>query len=372
MQTGYQQPIAIDLNATARNGVIVDVGPPLSAASGVYTPPAGENGNISFNYVVRNTCRIQDVGQVIIDVNQDPLAAPFAASISRVDATIVPVSALASDLEPLRIVALEGAPTWVAVVDEQRAVLIDPARRSGRLDLVAVVEDPGGLQARVPMAITLANTAPIAQPDAVPVADSAVTFAPLSNDADPDGDAIALASVPTTLTFANGNTGTIERLADDQLKIDAGTGLGVATFTYTIVDALGLVSNPVTVTVTVNRSPVAPDVDIDVPAGGSIKVAIPATDAEGGPLVLLVLDDLTPLTIGISGLMVTITAPSGSSGTEVTVRYRVADPQGASTIGTLNITVVEPPPTTTTTTVPPTTTTTTTTTTTQPPPVTTG
>jgi hypothetical protein len=330
----------------------------LSTAVGVYTPPAGENGNISFNYVVRNSCRIQDVGQVVIDVNQDPLGSPFATAIGRNDSTTIPVSALASDLEPLRIVAIEGAPAWVTIVDEQRAVFVDPAGRSGRLDLVAVVADPGGLQARVPMSIQLINLAPLAQPDAVAIADVPVTFAPLANDADPDGDAITLAAVPATLTFANGKVGTIERLADDRLRIDPVAGLGVATFTYTVVDALGLVSAPVTVTVTVNRSPIAPDVDISVPAGGSVKVAIPASDAEGGPLVLLVLDDVSPLTVGINGLMVTLTAPSDSVGTMISARYRVIDPLGASAVGMLNISVVEPPPTTTTTTttVPPTTT----------------
>ena len=57
LQTAYMQPIAIDLTTYARNGEIVDVGAPLSAASGVVTPPSGESGNIVFDYSVVNICR---------------------------------------------------------------------------------------------------------------------------------------------------------------------------------------------------------------------------------------------------------------------------------------------------------------------------
>jgi hypothetical protein len=368
LQTGYQQPIAIDLTVTASNGVVTDVGPPLSAPTGVYTPPAGENGNVSFSYAVRNSCRIQDVGQVVIDVNQDPIASPYEDTIGRLSTAVIPVSSLATDAEPLVIVALEGAPEWVSIIDEQRAILVDPQGRSGRLDMSAIVADPGGLQTRVPITIQLVNNPPVAQPDAVAVADDVVTFSPLVNDGDPDGDPVSLASVPATLTFANGEVGTIERLSDDQLRIDAGAGLGVAVFDYTIVDSFDLISAPATVTVTVNRSPIAPNVDIVVVAGDDVEVAVPATDAEGGPLTLTILDDPSPLTIDVDGLTVTVIAPTSAANQEFDITYRVTDPQGASATGRLKISVDPPIP-------PPTTTTTTTTvpaTTTVPPPPTTA
>ncbi len=207
LQTGYQQPIFVDLFAYARNGEIVQVGAPLGVPSGVYTPPAGENGNVSFTYVVRNACDVEDVGRVTIDVNQDPIGSPYLAQIGRTQQTVIPVSALASDAEPLAIIALEGAPSWVTVVDESRAILVDPAGRTGRVDLVAVVSDPGGLQVRVPVTIELVNLAPVANPDFIRADSGPVTFAPLANDTDPDGDTVALQSVPDTLTFPNGAVG---------------------------------------------------------------------------------------------------------------------------------------------------------------------
>src|SRR5690606_4814852 len=138
--TGYMQAIGIDLTAHARNGDIVEVGPPLGVAAGVYTPPAGENGNVTFNYVVRNACRIQRVGTVVIDVNQDPVGSAYSARIGRIDPVSIPVTALASDGpgEPLVISGLEGAPAWVTVPDPQ-TLRVNPAGRSGTVSFVAIV-----------------------------------------------------------------------------------------------------------------------------------------------------------------------------------------------------------------------------------------
>jgi Bacterial Ig domain len=369
-QTGYQQPIAIDLTATASNGTVVDVGPPLSAPSGVYTPPAGENGNVTFTYTVRNACRVQAVGTVVIDVNQEPLASTYQTSMGRREQIVIPVSALATDAEPLRIVGWEGLPDWITVIDEQRALSVNPAGRSGRVDMTIIVADPGGLQARVPVTIDLVNLAPVAQPDTVAIADAPVVVSPLANDSDPDGDPISLGAVPVGFEFSNGATGTIQTLGNGQLRIDAGAGLGVGTFQYTIVDSLGLTSAPVTVTVTVNRSPVAPTVPIDVNAGSSVTVPVPATDAEGGPLTLTIIGDPSPLRISVDGLTVTVTAPLLAVLREFSVGYRVTDPQGATATGTLQIKVRLPLPTTTTTTTTTSTSTTTTTITTTVPPTT--
>ncbi|MEO6570704.1 MAG: Ig-like domain-containing protein, partial [Ilumatobacteraceae bacterium] len=367
LQTGYQQPISIDLTKIARNGVIVDVGAPLSAPTGVYTPPAGENGTISFTYVVRNSCRIQNVGRVTIDVNQEPLGAPYQARIGRIDPVVVPVSALASDAEPLVIVELEGAPAWISIVDQRRAVLVDPAGNTGRVDLVAVIADPGGLRVRVPISIELVNLAPTANDDTVPVPNGPVTFAPLANDVDPDGDAISLAAVPATIQFPNGATGTVERVGAGQLRVDPAGGVGVGTFSYTVVDAVGATSGPAIVTVTVNGPPSAPDVEITVPAGESVVVPVPSIDPEGDTILLVILGATRPLSVTVGGLGITVFAPLGQEGLQMSVRYAAIDASGATRQGTLFITVGPPPTTTTSTTTsttPPATSTTTSTTTT--------
>jgi hypothetical protein len=362
LQTGYEQPIFVDLTTFARNGQVVDVSPPLSAESGIITPPPGENGNIVVTYAVRNSCRIRDVGQVVIDVNQPPAGSAFERSIGRREVLSIPVTALASDLEPLIITALEGAPAWMTVAGDGRSIDVVPNGAAGRAATVAVVSDPGGLQARVPVTIDLVNLAPVARPDDFAYSAAADTFDPLANDSDADGDTIELLAVPQTLAFPNGVAGRVEVVAGNRIRIVPAGGEGVATFEYTIVDSQGLASAPAVVTVTVNRSPVAPDVEIEVPADSEQVVAIPATDPDGGALTLELLDEAPPLQLEVDGLSVTVTAPPGAAGREFEVRYRVTDPQGATATGRLLITVTDPVPTTTTTTttVPTTTTTTTT------------
>jgi hypothetical protein len=349
LQTGYQQPVFVDVNRYARNGTVVEVTPPLGA-NNVYTPPAGENGVVSFTYVVRNSCDVEDVGTVTVDVNQDPIGASYVAQIGRTQQFVIPVSALASDAEPLTIVALELAPEWVTLFDQSRSILVDPAGRIGRADFVAVIADPGGLQVRVPVSIELVNLAPTANPDVVRADTGQVTFQPLANDSDPDGDTIALQSVPDTLTFANGEVGSIQRLPDDSLSIHPGKGTGTATFAYSVVDQFGLVSPETTVTVIVNSPPTAPAVDVVMAAGTTVTVVVDAVDPDGDALVLTIDDDPTPLTVGVEGLTLTITAPLEAARTDFALRYTVTDPLGASATEFIQISVGDPEPTTTTTT----------------------
>jgi hypothetical protein len=362
LQTGYQQPIFVDLTTVAANGEIVAVDPPLGAPSGVYTPPAGENGNITFSYTVRNACRLQAVGLVTIDVNQDPIGSAYSASIGRTQPITIPLSVLASDNEPLTIGALEGAPGWIAIVDSGRAVLVDPRGSSGSVDLTAVIVDPGGLQVRVPISIELVNLAPVAGDDVVRIEVDSVTFDPLQNDTDPDGDAIALQSVPQTIVFSNGVEVPIVRLSGDQLLVIAGAARGTASFDYTIVDALGLVSQPATVTITINSPPLAPDVEVLLAAGTSTMTSVNASDPDGEPLTLTIDDDPSPLTIEVDGLVLTIRAPLAAASTTYDLDYTVTDDSGGSATGSLLITVTEPSSTTssTTSTTMPTSTTTTT------------
>ena len=110
--------------------------------------------------------------------------------------------------------------------------------------------------------VELVNRAPVANDDSVN-ASSGRHVAPLANDTDPDGDTLQLQSFPQTITFSNGNRerhGGRHRTA----AVDPGSGGGIATFTYTVVDTGGLVSAPATVTVRVNRPPTADPVQATI------------------------------------------------------------------------------------------------------------
>ncbi len=352
-ETGYRQPITIDLTQLAENGEITDVGPPLSAPIGTYTPPEGENGNISFTYVVRNDCGLQAVGTVTIDVNQDPVGSSFSTTISRDKAIQIPISVLASDDEPLRITGLVGAPSWVTVIDDDQALLVDPGGRSGDAQFEVVIADPGGLAVSVPVTVTLVNQPPVANDDQVASNGSAVTLEPLANDSDPDGDPISLAAVPGTFTLSDGTTATVTR-DGNSLLLDPNGGSGQGSFTYTIVDEIGLVSEPATVTLTVNSPPIVPGrIDVTIAAGNTDDVVVTASDPDGDPLTLTVVGVAAPLTASASGLTVTITVDERTVGGVFEVRFRVTDTNGAFAEGSIFVTVTPPVPTTTTTTAPP-------------------
>ena len=271
--------------------------------------------------------------------------------------------------EPLTIVGLENAPTWVSVIDSQRAVFVDPAGRVDGASFTAVITDPGGLVVRVPMVIRLVNLAPVAQPDSVRSIDGPVDVDLLANDTDPENDAVSFASIPETFTFANGAVGTIARLPDGRLRLDPVDGFGKASFTYTVQDAVGAVSQPATVQVTVNAAPVAPTVDIDIPALSTEIIPILASDPDHDAQTLtLAITGPIPndVTITVLGLELTVVAgnvPNGQRNRPTDVAYTVTDPVGAVTTGTLVVTVIDPLPTTTTSTTTTSTTTTSTTTT---------
>ena len=114
LKTGYRTPIAVDLGAFGSGGTIVDVVGPPGYVNGVYTPPAGENGNVSISYAVVNECGLRATGRVTIDVNQDPSGPPKTLEVVRGGEVVVLVTDLASDTEALTITGSAGAPDWVA------------------------------------------------------------------------------------------------------------------------------------------------------------------------------------------------------------------------------------------------------------------
>jgi hypothetical protein len=353
LATGYQQPISVNLASYASNGTVTDVVAPPGYGGGVYTPPAGENGNVTISYAVVNSCRQRATGQITIDVNRDPVPQAVSASLGRQQTREFPVSNLAGDDEPLTITSSTGAPAWV--VTESTRVVVSPtlAVAAGTYSWTTRVADPGGLAANVPMSITVTNSAPIANNDAVNAAGGSVSAALLSNDSDPDGTngGLRIQQIPSTITFSNGETGTISLSADQRnATIDPRAGLGSATFTYTAVDPDGAVSAPATVTVTgpkYNKAPIANSQTINVVAGQSVQVVLDVSDPDGDPLTVIVVDNSQGVGIALSGTTATVKAPSAGT---FTATYRVTDGSLQSNVATLTVIASSPPTTTTTTT----------------------
>ena len=103
----------------------------------------------------------------------------------------------------------------------------------------------------------------------------------------PNAD-LALQIVPATITFPNGEDGTITIVGDRKLRIDPGKGEGTTTFTYTVRDADGGVSAPATVTVVgppLNTPPFATRPDRSTWSSTvPTDIVLDASDADGDPI----------------------------------------------------------------------------------------
>ncbi len=339
LKTGYQQAVAVDLTTFGSNGSIVDVVGPPGFADGVYTPPAGENGNVAISYAVVNGCRQRAGGTVTIDVNQDPISQPQSVSIDRVEVREIPVADIATDTEALVIVSSDGAPSWVTT-EADRLVMQPPTGTPlGTVTWATVVRDPGGLTASVSISATVTNRVPVGAPDTVDVSSGPVVADVLDNDSDPDGpnSELRIQVAPPTITFPNGSEGTINIVADRELAIDPGAGRGTATFTYTVSDQAGAVSDPVTVTVigeALNTAPFANNQTVDVVSTAPFAVALDAGDADGDPVTIVELSDPAGVVTSQAGLSLTITAPAPGA---YEVRYRVDDGVELSSVAIITI-----------------------------------
>ncbi len=358
LQTGYRQPIAVDLGAYGSNGAIVDVVGPPGFADGVYTPPEGENGNVAISYAVVNSCRLRASGRVTIDVNQEPVGAAESVNTFRADPVVVPVTDLATDAEALTITSISGAPAWVA--NEATRLVIAPANGTalGASTFTATVADPGGLTTVVNVVVTVVNRPPVANGDTVDVTDGGprtVDLVANDSDADSTGALVISELLPMTLSFSGGGTGTIELRHDERsVRVDPGDGRGVATFTYRIRDAEGGSSASATVTVNAppaNQAPTATSQSIAVTVGTSAIVDLQASDPDGPPprIVDATFSDPSGVVTSRNALQLSVLA--STPGTFV-VTYQVTDGEATSSPATVTVTASIPTTTTTTTTLP--------------------
>ncbi len=340
LSTGYQQPIAINLDDFASNGTVTDVVGPAGYSNGVYTPPSGENGNVSITYAVVNSCRERDTGRITIDVNQDPVPQATTASIARGSTRDFPVTTLAGDDEALTIVESSGAPNWVSNQASTLTIAPPLGAAARTYSWTTTVRDTGGLTASVPMSVTVSNAGPVANPDAMSVGAGPATAQIVANDVDPDGSAaqLRIQQVPSSLTFSNGAVGTISVSADERsVTVSPGAGRGTASFTYTIVDADGAVSSPAAVTVTgapSNVAPTAADQSVSVVEGVSTAVNLSVVDADGDPLTVVVVDNADGAVAAIQGRTVTVVAPGPGT---FSFEYRVNDGTDDSNAAVLTI-----------------------------------
>ena len=181
------------------------------------------------------------------------------------------------------------------------------------------------------------NRAPKATMDAFSVnQDTTTALDVLSNDTDPDGNPLKVASVTTP---ANGSAS----ISAGKVSYTPATGfVGVDTFTYTITDDKGATgAAQVTVTVlSTNRPPVAQNdaFAINQDTATALDVLANDSDPDANPLKITTVSTPAHGSASINGGKVTYTPVAGFVGVD-SFTYTVADDKGATASAQATITV---------------------------------
>jgi len=255
-----------------------------SGSTRTYTPEAGFSGSDSFTYTAADAFSTSPPATVTITVTETPppVVRPDAVATTVNPPVLIDVlandSAAAGSLVPATLAVVSPPANGTAAVESGKirytpAAGVTPDDRfTYRVcDTFAVCG-----QAVVTVATTVPNRPPVARPDSYEIS-TGTTLHPaapgiLANDSDPDpGDSIQARLVRGV---TNGNL----LLKSSGEFTYTPHGPGIDTFTYHAIDRAGLVSDDVTVTITVSGPPGPPIVGNDlyeVQQGRELDVAAP-------------------------------------------------------------------------------------------------
>jgi hypothetical protein len=238
--------------------------------------PNDDDGRVNGSVSDPGGVAVQDTG------NQAPVAVDDEITVSSNSTSTLDV--LANDLDEdedlLSITSASGVLSDVTFTDIEISY-------TPRLDFIgtdrityAITDRQGGTALASATITVRENQAPVAVSDSVTIQSGlAVTISVLSNDTDPEGDAL-------TVTEASAENGTISINENGSLRYFSDSGFsGTDTISYTIADALGDTSSTsVAVSVTAVPEPVARS-----SSGGGGGCSISTTDEKVDPLFYLML-----------------------------------------------------------------------------------
>ncbi|MGH3641421.1 MAG: Ig-like domain-containing protein, partial [Mycobacterium sp.] len=319
----------------------------------VYTPKAGFQGVDTFTYEITDPSGASATGTVVITVGRyfnDPL--PGRDYYDAVQDTNLVVDAhwgvLANDFDPdgdPLTAALAGLPAHGTVVmgTDGSFVYAPEAGFVGTDGFTYVVTDStkGSATTTVSVTVTAAvNLPPVADFDGYQTPrDTPITFDPLENDTDPEGQML------TAWVVDQPEYGTVT-VEDGKFTYTPATGfVGFVTFGYRVSDGVNEADGTVAVTVVaINQAPVAVD---DAGAFDYLEqVIVPVLDNDTDPDGddIYVSDYGNPAhgtTSGYPGGAIEYTPDDGFVGTDE-FAYTVTDAAGNTSTATVTVTILGP------------------------------
>jgi len=333
-----------------------------------YTHNRSDSTSDSFTYsVADNDGDLSNVATVSITINPPPNTKPVAANDNATVAWDSPITITVLDndndadgtLSPGSVRITRAPKHGTAQVNTRTGtVTYTHNGRSGTSDSFTyiVADNDGGVSNAATVAISInppPNTKPVAANDNATVSwGSSVTATVLANDSDADGTlvpgSVQVTRAPTHgAARVNSATGAVSYAHN-------GTSGTSDSFTYTVADNDGGVSNAATVAITIgappNIKPVAANDDASVLWSESVAVAVLSndSDADGTLAPGSVRVNRAPThgttTVDTSNGAITY-AHNGSTGTSDSISYTVADNRGGvSNSATVSIAIGAAPP----------------------------
>ncbi len=326
-----------------------------------YTPNPNYNGSDSFQYTVKdNTGAVSAAATVTITVapvNDSPVAVNDNATVNEDQTLSASVAGNDSDVDhtaaQLTYSLVSGgtaASNGTLTLNPNGSYSYVPnANFNGTVSFTYQVCDPASAcaTATATISVTAVNDAPVANADnATTNEDNVVVINIPSNDTDVDGT-IDLTSEVITSTPAKGTLSVNSTTGEVTYTPNANTN-GSDSFTYTVKDNDGAVSNIATVSITVspvNDAPVANNDNATTDEDAPVVINIPANDTDiDGTLDLTSVAVMTsPVngTLSVNSITGAVTyTPNANVNGSDSFQYTIKDNNGAvSNVATVSITI---------------------------------
>lgn len=371
-------PLNLNITGGTPTSLTITSAPPASAGTAtvsgtsiLFRPASAYSGQTLLQYTASNAGGTSSAATATINVR------PAVANVSGTATTGSPTTLALYPLTGYTSLSLVGSGAGVygnaSISSSGSSVVYTPNSGAGQTETFAYTATSAGgtsTSASITFNITQGNRAPTANDQFTDelYQSQTATFYPLSNDSDPDGDALTLQSVGP-LEFVYGNTGTPTNLgtltktgntvsytAPPVCNCAARQNYHVIRFSYVVADSKGATSTAKHAwAVYSNQPPVAHDHTTDpVPAGVTTNVdpRVNDTDADGDTLTIKSIDNfyfaygtingvsysngqVPPISIGSvanNGTSIAYTAPHLSAGSymAVVVWYTVSDGRGGT------------------------------------------
>ena len=316
----------------------------VSNGSIIYTPDTDFSGTDQFTYTITDSNGVADTASVTVtvsNVNAAPVAVNDSASTSENVAVLIPVidNDTDADGDVLSLEISDAPSDGVASVQGDSILYTPDTGFFGVDEFSYTVTDTSGVADTASVTVTVSNTnaVPSASNDLASTSENEAVLIPvISNDTDPDGDALTIAidDAPSNGTAS---------IQGDSILYTPSTGFsGVDEFTYTVTDPSGA-TDSASVTITVSNVNVAPSASNDsASTSENVAVLIPVTsndtDADGDVLTVEIDDTPSDGVAEVQGGSILYTPATDFTGVDE-FSYTITDPSGDSDTASVTVTV---------------------------------